>query len=116
MSWRPLGRLPDARPQAVLLGRFLPWHNGGGLEPCVINVMDVAADPPSGTVTFLLTDVEGSTQAWEADAGAMDRALRAHDGIVAGVARASGGYVFSTAGDSFAMAFSYAGAALMAAV
>jgi class 3 adenylate cyclase len=78
--------------------------------------MDGSAGQPSGIVTFLLTDVEGSTEAWETYAGAMDLALRAHDAIVTGAARASGGYVFSTAGDSFAVASSDAGAALTAAV
>jgi DNA-binding SARP family transcriptional activator len=71
---------------------------------------------PTGIVTFLLTDVEGSTQAWEAQAGAMDLALRAHDAIVTGAVNAAGGYVFSTAGDSFAVAFSDAAAAVSAAV
>jgi len=31
------------------------------------------ADLPSGTVTFLFTDIEGSTERWEHDAGAQPR-------------------------------------------
>ena len=37
------------------------------------------AVPPSGVVTFLFTDVEGSTRRWEADADEMRAALAAHD-------------------------------------
>jgi predicted ATPase/class 3 adenylate cyclase len=42
-----------------------------------------AFDLPGGTVTFLLTDVEGSTKLWEAHARAMEQALACHDRIVA---------------------------------
>ena len=44
--------------------------------------MWVSADPaaaPSGVVTFLFTDVEGSTRRWEADPDGMRAALAAHD-------------------------------------
>ena len=40
----------------------------------------MTAAAPSGVVTFLFTDVEGSTRRWEADADAMRAALAAHDG------------------------------------
>src|SRR3954468_22300879 len=98
------------RTKAII--RFGAMSPPEGGEVRSIGVIDGIVDPPSGTVTFLLTDVEGSTQAWETHAGAMDLALRAHDAIVRGAAEQSGGYVFSTAGDSFAVAFSDAGAAL----
>ena len=42
--------------------------------------MTVAA--PSGVVTFLFTDVEGSTRRWENDADAMRAALAAHDEVL----------------------------------
>jgi len=58
---------------------------------------------PSGTVTFVLTDIEGSTRWWGADAASMDLALRGHDTLIRESAREDGGYVFSTAGDSFAI-------------
>jgi class 3 adenylate cyclase len=41
-----------------------------------------ASDLPVGTVTFLLTDVEGSTRLWEAHPQAMEQALARH-GITA---------------------------------
>ena len=37
---------------------------------------------PTGTVTFLLTDVEGSTRLWDQSPAAMSRALVQHDAIV----------------------------------
>jgi class 3 adenylate cyclase len=43
---------------------------------------DPAAAAPSGVVTFLFTDVEGSTRRWEADAQAMRAALAAHDEVL----------------------------------
>src|SRR5436190_6075527 len=48
-------------------------------------------DLPQGTVTFLLTDVEGSTQLWEQDRDAMRRAMARHGEIVADVVDACGG-------------------------
>ena len=66
------------------------------------------ADPigaPSGTVTFLFTDVEGSTRLWEEHPGEMRVALERHDEILRSAIESRGGYVFSTAGDSFGAAF-----------
>jgi predicted ATPase/class 3 adenylate cyclase len=60
---------------------------------------------PTGTVTFLFTDVEGSTRLWQTDRDAMASALARHDDIVRKAVETNRGYVFSTAGDSFAAAF-----------
>jgi predicted ATPase/class 3 adenylate cyclase len=60
---------------------------------------------PSGTVTFVFTDVEGSTQRWERDPQAMQTALRRHDALVRSALEAYGGYVFKTIGDAFCAAF-----------
>src|SRR5689334_2804291 len=51
------------------------------------------------TVTFLLTDIEGSTAAWEADAEAMAAALARHDEIVEQVVTARGGRLIKTRGE-----------------
>ena len=61
--------------------------------------------PPDGEVTFLFTDVEGSTALWENDADAMTEALAEHDERMRGAIARHSGYVFTTAGDSFAVAF-----------
>ena len=73
-------------------------------------------DPPSGVVTFLFTDVEGSTELWERDESAMDDALARHDLVMRRVIKEHGGHVFSTAGDSFAAAFAAPVEAAIAAV
>jgi class 3 adenylate cyclase len=69
---------------------------------------------PQGTVTFVFTDLEGSTRRWEADRVAMAGALARHDAIVRGAVGAHGGTVFSTMGDGMAAAFPSARGALRA--
>ncbi len=71
---------------------------------------------PSGTVTLLFTDVEGSTALWDTEREAMAAALRRHDEIVREAIEQAGGYVFKTAGDSFCAAFSAARTGLDAAL
>lgn len=60
---------------------------------------------PSGTVTFLFNDVEGSTRLWAADAEAMSSSLLVRDSIMSDAIEAHDRYVFTTEGDSFAVAF-----------
>ena len=67
---------------------------------------------PSGTVTFLFSDVVGSTRLWAADPEAMAASLRIHDQVFRDCIAKYGGHVFSTAGDSFAAAFARASAAV----
>jgi predicted ATPase/class 3 adenylate cyclase len=77
-----------------------------------------AADgaPPSGTVTFLFTDLEGSTRLWEQHPEAMPEVLARHDAILRDAVGAQGGYVVKTTGDGVFAAFSAAYAALRAAI
>lgn len=70
---------------------------------------------PSGTVTFLFTDIEGSTQRWERRPDAMSVALARHNALVRDAIEAHGGYVFKTVGDAFCSAFGMATTALAAA-
>jgi class 3 adenylate cyclase len=74
------------------------------------------ASPPTGTLTFLFTDIEGSTKLWEHDAPAMQMALTRHDEILKGAIEERGGYVFKTVGDAFCCAFTTATDALDAAL
>ncbi len=71
---------------------------------------------PTGTVTFVFTDIEGSTACWERDPSAMGVAVERHDEVVRGSMSAHGGVVFSTSGDGFAVAFDGAGEAVAAAL
>src|SRR3954462_1433874 len=70
------------------------------------------ADVPSGTVTLLFTDIEGSTRLWEAQPEAMRPALERHDALLRTAIDTHDGYVFSTGGDGFGVAFATAGEAL----
>ena len=71
---------------------------------------------PSGTVTFLFTDIEGSTRRWENHPNEMEQDLRRHDQLLRGAIEKHGGHVFKTVGDSFCAAFSTGSAALQAAL
>jgi predicted ATPase/class 3 adenylate cyclase len=74
------------------------------------------AELPSGTVTFLFTDVEGSTRLWEEHPDAMQGALARHDEILRDAIAAYGGHVVKTTGDGFHAAFADAAGAVNAAV
>jgi predicted ATPase/class 3 adenylate cyclase len=76
----------------------------------------VATSPPTGTLTFLFTDIEGSTRLWEHDAPAMQAALARHDKLLKLAIEERGGYVFKTVGDAFCAVFPTASDALEAAL
>jgi len=71
---------------------------------------------PAGTVTFLFTDIEGSTRLWETHADAMRAALARHDALLERAISAAAGYIFKRGGDSFCAVFIRAADALMAAL
>src|ERR1700736_1569180 len=71
---------------------------------------------PSGTVTFLFTDIEGSTKRWETHGDSMRIAVERHDSLLRSVFDQHGGYVFKTIGDAFCVAFTGAPDALVAAL
>src|ERR1700758_3834802 len=72
--------------------------------------------PPSGVVTFLFTDIEGSTRRWEADADAMRAALLAHDTVLRLAIEAHSGFLFGHTGDGVVAAFASPKSAVDAAV
>ena len=69
---------------------------------------------PSGTVTFLFTDIEGSTRLWEAHPHAMGAALAQHDALLREAIESHEGAVFKSVGDQLCAAFATASAALAA--
>ena len=71
---------------------------------------------PSGTVTFLFTDIEGSTQKWERHRDAMKAAVACHERIMNDAVTRHGGFVFKTVGDAFCVAFPTAPQAIQAAI
>ncbi len=75
-----------------------------------------AGGPPSGVVTFLFTDIEGSTRRWEADAQAMRAALSKHDQVLQSAIESHDGFIFSRTGDGVVAAFASPRSAVDAAV
>ena len=71
---------------------------------------------PTGTVTFLFTDIEGSTRMWDLHREQMQEALKRHDAIMRAHIESNGGYVFKTVGDAFCASFPSAPVALSAAL
>jgi predicted ATPase/DNA-binding SARP family transcriptional activator len=71
---------------------------------------------PSGTVTFLLTDVEGSTRRWERTGDVFETALASHHGLLRRAFRRHNGYEVKEMGEAFLVAFERAGDALACAV
>jgi predicted ATPase/class 3 adenylate cyclase len=71
---------------------------------------------PTGTVTFLFTDIEGSTTRWEHHPEAMREALARHDTLLRSVITAHGGFVFKMVGDAVYAVFANAPDAMIAAL
>ncbi len=71
---------------------------------------------PTGTVTFLFTDLEGSTRLWQEHPAAMKPALARHDEILRGAIESHRGHVVKTTGDGFHAAFAAAHDAVEAAI
>jgi predicted ATPase len=67
-------------------------------------------------VTFLFTDIEGSTRRWEEDAVAMRAALAAHDEVLQTAIESHDGFLFSHTGDGVVAAFASPRSAVDAAV
>mgnify|MGYP003532582991 CR=1 FL=1 len=74
------------------------------------------AVPPSGVVTFLFTDIEGSTGRWEQNADQMRAALVAHDDVLRTSVEERQGRVFKHTGDGMCAVFASPNAAVAAAV
>jgi predicted ATPase/class 3 adenylate cyclase len=77
-------------------------------------MIDGKPKAPTGTVTFVFSDIEGRTVRWDSDRQAMQAAVRRHDELMRSAIESSGGYVFKTIGDAFCAAFGGAEQALAA--
>jgi predicted ATPase/class 3 adenylate cyclase/Tfp pilus assembly protein PilF len=71
---------------------------------------------PTGTITFLFTDIEGSTRLWERHHAAMQQALAHHDAILRDVIESNDGYLVKTTGDGAHAAFAIAADAIAASL
>jgi len=80
------------------------------------NTLNWAISLPTGTVAFLFTDIQGSTQLWQQYPHDMPSALERHHEILRQSIQVEGGYVFQIVGDAFCVAFHTCLAALQAAI
>ena len=71
---------------------------------------------PTGIVTFLFTDIEGSTGRWEAQSAEMGAALSRHDEVLQTAIEGHGGWLFKHTGDGVIAAFSLPNGAVEAAI
>jgi class 3 adenylate cyclase len=78
--------------------------------------MDATTSLPTGMVTFLFTDIEGSVSLWEQHPDAMRLALVRHDACLKAAIESNQGYVFKTVGAAFCAAFATARAMISAAI
>ncbi len=102
------------RVAASLAARATPAGDPGA--SIAVSTPPAAARFPTGTVTFLFTDIEGSTTLWEQQPQAMSAALACHDAILREIITAHSGVVFKTVGDAFHAVFATAPAAIDAAL
>lgn len=93
------------RPGSVQRSRLLRTTTENHLAPA-----------PSGTVTFLFTDIEGSTQLWEQHPEAMQIAFERHESLLRATMAKHHGYVYKMIGDAFQVAFDTAPEALAASL
>jgi predicted ATPase/class 3 adenylate cyclase/DNA-binding winged helix-turn-helix (wHTH) protein len=109
-----VGVVPSPALQA-LNDDIVRQHPDVGWEASSTKGSDTA-ELPSGTVTFVFTDVEGSTRLWEEHPEGMRSALARHDAILRAALNAHGGHVVKTTGDGIHAVFGTARDALDAAV
>jgi predicted ATPase/class 3 adenylate cyclase len=100
VSYRAFGTLRElerlAGELAVVLSEDFAGAGVGAAAPAGA---PAGAGLPAGTVTFLLTDIEGSTRLWEAVPEAMEEALERHNRLLAEVIGAHGGVVVTSRGE-----------------
>src|SRR6476620_7589062 len=108
-----LDRCQDPFVDLVYAGRT--YYYVAGDRGCVLFV-DQAPRPPSAVLTFLFTDIEGSTRRWEADADAMQVAVETHNQVLRDTVEANDGQVFNNTGDGMCAVFTSPRSAVDAAI
>jgi predicted ATPase/class 3 adenylate cyclase/Tfp pilus assembly protein PilF len=88
----------------------------GNYGICIFSDERILNQPPTGTVTFLFTDIEGSTRLWQKHPDLMGPALNRHHALLNESITAHGGYIFQIIGDAFCAAFATADDGLKAAL
>ena len=111
---KQLRRLPSPSPSCFLLAAITCDNSGLASRRKCLRV-GTMVELPLGTVTFLFTDIEGSTARWERDREAMAAAVERHLALLDAAIQAHGGVHFKTIGDAVQAAFPAAPAAVAAA-
>ncbi|MBI4023061.1 PH domain-containing protein [Candidatus Berkelbacteria bacterium] len=86
------------------------------VRPEASRLTESAGQVPEGTITFLMSDIVGSSPLWEAFATVMPAVIAEHDRELAAIITRHHGVVFKTMGDSVCAAFETPAAAVTAAV
>ena len=109
----------DGRSTALGENAFAPWWIvlGGshGACGCLNGTLREMAELPSGTVTFLFTDLVDSTRLWDEQPELMRASLARHDELLRGAVVAHAGHVVKGTGDGLHAVFASVGEALFAA-
>ena len=108
----------DTSPQPVELcpSGWGPFGSVLSVVTAWCGMLNAMAERPTGTVTFLFTDIEGSTRRWEANPDGMRVELAAHDNVLRTAIESRDGWLFKHTGDGVCAAFASATAAVGAAV
>ena len=116
LSIRRRHRVPGHRSsERRASGTAEPLRRGFS-PPAVCYIRPMLPALPTGAVTFLFSDIEGSTSLWEQAPEAMRSLLAWHDRVVRSAIESSGGYVVKTTGDGVYAVFADAKNAIAACV
>jgi class 3 adenylate cyclase len=107
---------PDARAAFLQTARAEVGLDRLALAAQIVPPAVAAASLPRGTVTFLFTDIAGSTQLWERHPQAMGAVLARHEALLREAITAAGGVVFKLVGDAICAAFASSQNAVTAAL
>jgi predicted ATPase/serine/threonine protein kinase/Tfp pilus assembly protein PilF len=113
----PSMRQVGAELESMLNGwQGLPISSGSRFEAPTLSMQNAKHDLPTGTVTFLFTDIEGSTKLAQQYPDAIRALIARHNEILTQTIESQHGYIFQIIGDSFAVSFHNANDALSAAL
>jgi predicted ATPase/DNA-binding SARP family transcriptional activator/Tfp pilus assembly protein PilF len=114
VSAGPAATLPTPQREVSASARAAASNAASAAVPTPLGAE--SASLPTGTVTFLLTDIEGSTRSWQRAAEPFQQALEAHHGLLRAQFRHHAGHEVKEMGDGFLVAFQRAGDALACAI
>src|SRR5205085_6859634 len=101
----------EARPDSGRFNRSFAWNQANSTA-----MTQTHSKPPRGKVTFLFTDIVGSTKMWERLGDSFLPILQAHNAILTDAVARFGGYIVKTEGDCYKIAFADPVAAAKCAV